>query len=142
MKKYVAILMVAVVTAQFNGCRKSEDRSASLNKLISGSPVIFLCEPEGSAFVIRKIYRLEQSWGSDIRIGESLVIQADPQVMRKPFLILRGAQKYISNGLGQSQIPVNADGRLEYFGIPLEEVERRVLKDTENIRSTAAEKQL
>jgi hypothetical protein len=129
------LYLIALSLILLNGCSKVEKQRTDLATVISQSPVIFLCKPEGDNFVIERIYRCEPSWGSDIREGEIIVIGVDPKIVRKPFLVLRNIQQYVINGLGQSRIGVNPDGRLVSYGISLAEVEELIARDKNKIRS-------
>jgi len=85
---------------------------------------VFVCLHENDQYVVRKIFKAEKSWGSDIKIGDAiknLPVRNDP--LDVGVLVTRESYQWAVNGpLAQGAIPFDRKGRLFFGAMSLREV--------------------
>lgn len=107
------------------GCGGAEKARAQLEKTLERSAVVFACKREDNRFVVTKIFKMEESWGSNIKIGD--VIDGLPvreNLRGVGVLVTREYSQWAVNGqLAQGAIPFDRKGQLLLGRMTLHDVE-------------------
>jgi len=89
------------------------------------SAVVFVCMRENDEYVVRKIYKAEVSWGSNIKVGDvitGLPVRNDSR--DAGVLVTREHFRVAANGqLAQGAIPFDRNGLMFFGDMTLRDVE-------------------
>jgi len=120
---FSAVLLVCLFSCL--GCGGAAKAKRELQRTLERSPVVFVCMREDGRYVVRKIYKAEPSWGSNIIVGEAIDLPLKDNPRYAGVLITREKFQWsaVNGQLAQGTNPFDQVGRLLYGRMTLQEVD-------------------